>query len=141
MRLGLLLGDLLGSLVRAPATRAYPASRQAAPRRLRGPVVFDRLRCTGCRVCVMDCPASALELFTLDKASKRFVMDYHLDRCTFCAQCVESCKQHALGLSNTDWELAAPARSSLTRHYGEPEDVQQVLAERRSASAAAGPAA
>jgi len=77
----------------------------------------------------MDCPANALQLFTLDKSSKRFVLDYHVDRCTFCAQCVESCRQHALRMSHEDWELAVPGSAPLTLHYGEPEDVQQVLAQ------------
>ena len=129
MKLGRMLGDVLGSVFRRPATEPYPFRRRPTPLRLRGPVRFTRTRCTGCGVCVMDCPARALRLFTLDKASKRFVMEYHVDRCTFCAQCVESCRQQALWMSHTDWELAAPGSAPLTVHFGEPEDVQQILAE------------
>jgi formate hydrogenlyase subunit 6/NADH:ubiquinone oxidoreductase subunit I len=92
-------------------------------------VQYIRERCTGCGVCVLDCPAGALQLFTLDKQNKRFVLEYHLDRCTFCAQCVESCKQQALWMSHSDWELAYPGASPLVIDYGEPEDVQQVLAQ------------
>lgn len=132
-----MLGDLLGSLVRRPSTQPYPYQRRAAPLRLRGPVQFDRTRCTGCGVCVMDCPANAIALITLDKATKRFVLDYHVDRCTFCGQCVQSCKHNALSMSHTDWELAASTTTPMVRHYGEPEDVQHVLAERSAASAPA----
>jgi formate hydrogenlyase subunit 6/NADH:ubiquinone oxidoreductase subunit I len=139
MKLGL-LGDLWRSLVRRPATERYPFQRRAAPSRLRGPVQFDRTLCTGCRVCVMDCPANAVTLVTLDKASKLFVMEYHVDRCTFFAQCVESCSHPALWMSHTDWELAGSTTAPMLRHYGEPEDVQRVLAERSASGAPLRPA-
>jgi len=135
MKLGLMLGDLLGSLFRRPATERYPFVRAPGPARLRGPIQWDRLNCTGCGVCVLDCPAQALQLFTLDKASRRFVLDYQLDRCTFCGQCVESCKHAALRMSNVGWELATADRPGLTLHYGEPDDVQRVLADRLATGA------
>ncbi len=75
----------------------------------------------------MDCPANALVLFTIDKASKRFVLDYRVDRCTFCGQCTESCKQDALWMSHTDWELATGDRASLTRRFGLDEDIRHVV--------------
>jgi formate hydrogenlyase subunit 6/NADH:ubiquinone oxidoreductase subunit I len=137
MRLGLMLGDLLRSLFRAPATVRYPFTRMPAPVGLRGPVLWDRLKCTGCGVCVMDCPANALRLATLDKSNKRFVLDYHLERCTFCSQCLTSCRQGALSMSDSDWELATPDLASLVVHYGEPEDVRRVLAERLASGAGA----
>ena len=137
MKLGLMLGDLIGSLFRRPATVRYPASR-TGPARLRGPVQWNRLKCTGCGVCVMDCPANALQLVTLDKSSKRFVLDYHLERCTFCSQCVQSCRQGALSMSNSDWELATANLAGLVLHYGEPEDVQRVLADRLASGASTG---
>jgi len=135
MKLGLMLGDVLGALFRRPATERYPFARLPGPDRLRGPVQWDRLNCTGCGVCVLDCPANALQLVTLDKTSKRFVLDYHLERCTFCSQCVESCKHAALWMSNVGWELATPDVAGLVMHYGEPEDVRRVLADRTAAGA------
>jgi formate hydrogenlyase subunit 6/NADH:ubiquinone oxidoreductase subunit I len=130
MKLGRMLSDVLISLVRAPATRRYPVQRQPAPLRLRGPVEWDRSKCTGCGVCVMDCPANALRLFTFDKASKRFVLEYHIDRCAFCGQCSESCAQNALWMSHTRWELADASREPLTVLFGLDEDVARVMAER-----------
>ncbi len=122
MTLGSLFGDLIGSLLRRPATEPYPRGKISAPVRLRGPVQWDRLKCTGCGVCVMDCPANALVLFVRDKAIKQFVLEYHIDRCTFCGQCTESCKQDALWMSNSDWQLARSDVESLTVRYGAPED-------------------
>jgi formate hydrogenlyase subunit 6/NADH:ubiquinone oxidoreductase subunit I len=77
-------------------------------------------------LCVKDCPAQALELITLDKKAKRFVMRYHVDRCTFCAQCVESCRFNCIGLKNDQWELASNDRGDFTIMYGRPEDVENV---------------
>jgi Fe-S-cluster-containing dehydrogenase component len=116
MKLGLMLGDLWRSLVRRPATERYPFQRRAAPSRLRGPVQFDRTLCTGCRVCVMDCPANALTLVTLDKASKRFAMEYHVDR----------------------WP--ARRRRPCCATTGSQRNVQRVLAERSASGAPLRPA-
>jgi formate hydrogenlyase subunit 6/NADH:ubiquinone oxidoreductase subunit I len=63
----------------------------------------------------------------VDKASKRFVMTYHLDRCTFCAQCVHSCAQNALELASGEWDLAATNKEQFTLCYGDEADVQRLL--------------
>ena len=123
-----MLGDVLRSLLRRPATRRYPRERAAPPERLRGALRFDPARCTGCAMCVRDCPADAIELITIDKAARRFVLLYHLDRCTFCAQCARTCSFGCLSLSSERWELAAPSREQLAVYYGDDADVKSVLA-------------
>ena len=128
MRLPTMLVDILGSLVRRPATRQYPSAPSTPPPRLRGRVHWDPQRCTGCRLCVMDCPASALELFTLDKAAHRFVLRYDAARCTFCSQCVESCNHGSIWQANDEWELAGPDRQAFIAYYGADDDVEQILA-------------
>ncbi len=120
--------DVVSGLLHRPATERYPFERRPAPKRLRGAVQWRPEGCTGCGVCVMDCPAAALELITLDKAAKRFVIRYHLDRCTFCAQCVKSCMKSCLSMSADRWELAGTDRGEFVLNYGNPEDVEQVLA-------------
>ena len=127
MKLGLLVSDVLGSLLRRPATRGYPGERPPPQPRLRGRVRWDPEHCTGCRLCVMDCPANALELFTLDKASHRFVLRYDAGQCTFCAQCARSCNYGAISLSSDEWELADDDKKSFVFHYGAANDVKQVL--------------
>jgi formate hydrogenlyase subunit 6/NADH:ubiquinone oxidoreductase subunit I len=128
MRIGTMLGDLARSLFRRPATRRYPRERPAVSERLRGALRWNPARCTGCGMCVRDCPANAIELITLDKASKRFVLRYHLDRCTFCGQCVQTCNFGCLELANDRWELAALSTEPFTVHYGDETDIQTVLA-------------
>ncbi len=126
MRIGAMLGDISRSLFTRPVTERYPFERRPTPERLRGQLTFDATKCTGCKICVRDCPAFAVDLQVVDKATKRFVMRFHTDRCTFCAQCVVSCNFDALGMSHERWELAALDRASFTLLLGRPEDIDAI---------------
>ena len=128
MKIGAMMGDIVRSLFRRPATRRYPFERIATPQRLRGALRWNPERCTGCCMCTRDCPANAIELITLDKANKRFVLRYHMDRCTFCAQCVQTCRFSCLEMSNDQWELAALTKEPFTVDYGNNADVETLLA-------------
>ena len=124
MKIGSMFGDILSALVHRPATEKYPYERHAAPERLRGALWFKPETCTGCGICIKDCPANAVELITLDKKAKRFVLRYHVDRCTFCAQCVKSCNNKCLGMSNEQWELAQLNKKAFILNYGQAADIQ-----------------
>jgi NAD(P)H-quinone oxidoreductase subunit I len=127
MKIGAMVGDVFRSLFRRPATRQYPFERKAAPERLRGKLHWDAEKCTGCLLCVKDCPAQAIEVVMMDKADKRFAVRYHLDRCTYCAQCIVSCRPGALAMSNDEWELAATSKAPFTVYYGEEADVERLM--------------
>lgn len=128
MKIGIMFRDISSSLFKRPITELYPFERKDAPARLRGKLSWDPESCTGCGLCAKDCPANAIEMHVVDRKGKRFVMEYHADRCTFCAQCVHSCRQGSLSLSNEDWELAALTREPFTIYFGDPSDVEKVLA-------------
>ncbi len=125
---GTMFGDVSRSLFQRPATEAYPLERTEAPPQLRGLLHLDLAACTGCGLCAMDCPANAIKVTMLDRKAKRFVMDYHVDRCAFCGQCTRSCRQGALSMSSEEWELAQLDKSLFLMHFGDPRDVEQVLA-------------
>ena len=127
MKITTMLIDVWRSLWQRPFTRKYPLERQPAPERLRGQLHFDPTDCTGCCLCVKECPANALELITLDQKAKRFVMRYDIDRCTFCAQCVQNCRFGCLAMSPEEWELAATNKEPFTIYYGDEADVAAVL--------------
>jgi formate hydrogenlyase subunit 6/NADH:ubiquinone oxidoreductase subunit I len=128
MHIGMMLSDILRSLLRKPATALYPAQVTDTPVRLRGVLHWDPTRCTGCCLCNKDCPSDALELITLDKANKRFVMRYDMSRCTFCAQCVQNCRFDCLSMSSDEWEMASGDKRLFTVYYGDADDVESVLA-------------
>lgn len=127
MKIVTMLQDVLHALWRGPFTQKYPAEKLPTPERLRGQLFFDPTNCTGCCLCIKECPANALELITLDRKEKRFVMRYHLDRCTYCAECVKNCRFDCLEMSSDAWELAATSKEPFTIHYGDEADVDRVL--------------
>ena len=127
MPIGVMLSDILSSLFKKPATEQYPFVKEAVPERLRGELFWDPTKCTGCQLCVKDCPADALELIVLDKVNKRFVMRYNADKCIYCAQCVMNCRFKCLNMSNEQWELAATTKAPFLVNYGRDEDVQFLL--------------
>lgn len=133
-----MLGDVAKALVQPLATRKYPAVRTPTPERLRGKLAWNPAQCTGCGLCTKDCPANAIALITVDKAAKRFVIRYAVDRCTFCGQCVESCRFNCLTLDHNQWELAETTRNHFTIYLGDKANVDTVV-ERGAASAAASP--
>lgn len=128
MKLTSMIGDLLKSLFQKPVTQQYPFERLPAPERFRGNLHWEPEKCTGCMLCIKDCPANAIELIVIDKINKRFVMRYHQDRCIYCEQCVVSCRFKCLNLSNQEWEQAVTQRKPLEVFYGNDEDIHSLLA-------------
>ncbi len=127
MKIGVMINDLVRSLFSKPATEKYPFEKRPAPERLRGKLYWDPAKCTGCQLCVKDCPSEAIELIVLDKVNKRFVMRYHIDRCTYCGQCVENCRLECLGMSSEQWELASTKKEPFEVFYGKEEDIQELM--------------
>jgi len=137
MKIGAMLGDIFSSLFKKPVTEKYPYVKSEGPVRLRGQLMYDSSKCTGCQLCMKDCPADAIEILTVDKVNKKFVMRYHADRCTFCAQCVQTCRFDCLSMSNKEWELASANRKPFEIYYGREEDVAFIL-DRANQPASAG---
>ena len=128
MKIATMLGDVWQSIWQRPITQKYPFERLEAPVRLRGKLHWNPEKCTGCALCNKDCPANAIEIITVDKKEKRFVMKYHMDRCTYCAQCVESCRFSCIEMSDEEWELAATDKTPFTVTYGTENDLRKFMA-------------
>jgi len=123
MKIGTMLRDVFESFFKKPATQFYPFEKVATSDRFRGKLVYNPANCTGCCLCTKDCPSTAIELITLDRAAKRFVLKYHTDRCVYCGQCVANCKFKCMGMSRDDWELAALKKEAFEVYYGNDDDV------------------
>lgn len=134
MKIGTMFKDIVESTFTKSATQLYPGEKISPPDRYRGELIFDPKACTGCSLCVKDCPSNAIELTILDRAAKRYVMKYQKDRCVYCGQCVINCKFKCISMSHEDWEHAVLSKE-FTVFYGRDEDVAQFLASLNSTPA------
>ena len=126
MTIGTMFQDILESFFKKHATTLYPGERIAPPQRYRGVLSYTPSACIGCSLCVKDCPSDAIELIILDRAAKKYVVKYHMDRCIYCGQCVVNCKFKCIGMSNQDWEHAALDKKFMV-YYGREEDIASYL--------------
>jgi formate hydrogenlyase subunit 6/NADH:ubiquinone oxidoreductase subunit I len=117
MKPAMMFLDITKAFLRRPATERYPFERKPSPERLRGRLLWEPAKCTGCSLCAKDCPADAIQIIVLDKKAKRFMLEYHIDRCTYCAQCVHSCRQGCLTMSSDMWELSALSQEPFTLNF------------------------
>ena len=94
---------LMQSLFRKPATGNYPADRSGMPEGFRGKLKFNAQMCIGCKMCMRDCPSSAIEIRKIGE--KQFEAEINLAKCIYCGQCVDSCPKNALEIT-AEFELA-----------------------------------
>ncbi len=94
MRLFSIFKDILGYVVKGPATRMYPAKvREPFPTE-RGKLVIDADKCIYCGICARKCPANAITVTRKPDQEWRF----ERYRCILCGYCVESCPKKCLAL-------------------------------------------
>lgn len=117
---GAMLKQVLSSVVRRPATLLYPFVKLVMPPRFRGKLHFKQSACIGCKLCMRDCPADAIQIRKV--AEKTFEADIDMARCIGCAQCVDSCPKKALEMG-LEFELASLKRSTLIEtHRDKPAE-------------------
>ncbi len=75
-------------------------------RRVPGPVVVDAERCTGCTLCFVDCPYSAVTLERKDGGDLLAIIDPRL--CVSCGVCIGSCPPLAISFDGDPPEAHTP---------------------------------
>ena len=105
-----LLPELWRTLFTQPITIGFPFRPLELPPYFQGKVIVNPARCTGCGLCVRDCPAFALKL---ERESRdKFKIIYYPDLCAYCGQCETSCRFEAVTLIN-EFIRVTPDRDTL----------------------------
>lgn len=118
----MMIESVLASLFRRPATIRYPFEKFTMPKGFRGMPKFRSQLCTGCRLCIRDCPSQAITITKVGE--KRFEASIDLGKCVYCAQCAETCPRKVIEIT-TEFELASLERGVLkVTFHGEPSAPQ-----------------
>lgn len=62
LKAGIFIPELLGNLGQSPVTRVYPFVESVVPEGFRGTPRLRPGACIGCKACVRDCTAEAIEI-------------------------------------------------------------------------------
>jgi hydrogenase-4 component H len=121
---GIFIPELLSNLGLKPATRGYPFEKAHVPDGFRGTPLLKPGLCVGCKACVRDCTAEAIEILLKPpspndpppepgkNAGKKYQMVIYLDRCIHCARCEEVCPKDAIYLDK-EFAVANFTRAAL----------------------------
>ncbi len=118
MRVGKALGEMFRTALEKPVTEEYPFGDKVVTQRFRGKLDIDPVKCTGCSVCEIVCPAQVITMVPVGKkriGSREVDIrrpSFDLYTCISCGQCVDDCKFGALSLTQ-DFELAVFKKESL----------------------------
>lgn len=142
------LATTFSTFTRRPVTVRYPTEKRELPERQRSfPVLtwdfdHDEPFCTGCNICVRNCPVDCMTAVMHDnpkyaegtserrKIAEKFWIDYA--RCMRCNICIEVCPFEAIAMDNT-WtghEQSAYDRRDLHK------DIEDLLAASKSGALA-----
>jgi len=117
-RLGEALGEMFRMALEEPVTEEYPFGKKVVAERFRGKLDIDPIKCTGCSVCEIVCPAGVITMVpvgTKTVGSRNVEVKrprFELYSCISCGQCVDDCRFGALTLTH-DFELAVFKKETL----------------------------
>jgi NADH-quinone oxidoreductase subunit I len=124
LKAGVFIPELLGNIFKIPVTRGYPFVKVRVPEGFHGTPILRPGLCIGCKACVRDCTAEAIEILLKPpsptdpppepgkNAGKKFQMVIYMDRCIHCARCAEVCPKDAIYLDK-EFEMANFTRAAL----------------------------
>jgi formate hydrogenlyase subunit 6/NADH:ubiquinone oxidoreductase subunit I len=111
---GSISDETIRSLFKKPVTTHYPFTPPHRIDKYRGQIKFNPALCSGCKLCMKDCPSNAIEIRKV--GDKKFAADIDCAKCIYCAQCVDTCPKGALE-STGNFELAELKAENLKTTY------------------------
>jgi NADH-quinone oxidoreductase subunit I len=117
-KIGQAVGEMFRVALEKPVTEEYPFGKKVVTERFRGKLDIDPIKCTGCSICEIVCPAQVITMVPVGKkkVGEREVdikrPSFDLYSCISCGQCVDDCHFGALSLTH-DFELSVFKKDSL----------------------------
>jgi formate hydrogenlyase subunit 6/NADH:ubiquinone oxidoreductase subunit I len=117
-KVGEALGEMFRVALEKPVTEEYPFGKKVVAERFRGKLDVDPIKCTGCSICEIVCPAGVITMIPVGtKTVGTRTIDvkrpsFELYSCISCGQCVDDCRFGALTLTH-DFELAVFKKETL----------------------------
>jgi len=65
-----------------------------------GMVTLNTSQCTACGLCVLNCPAEALTIYSTDEESGMHQLLFRHEQCIACHRCVESCPENCISVKH-----------------------------------------
>ncbi|HHV95044.1 MAG TPA: 4Fe-4S binding protein [Clostridiaceae bacterium] len=99
-RIGKIINEAVKNFFRKPATISLAKDKIQIVKNYRGKLVYDPANCTGCGMCVRNCPAAAITIVNEGtKEERKMKATLNVGHCIFCCQCVDSCPKKCLSYS------------------------------------------
>jgi formate hydrogenlyase subunit 6/NADH:ubiquinone oxidoreductase subunit I len=122
-KVGEALEEMFKTALERPVTEEYPFGKKVVTERFRGRLDIDPIKCTGCSICEIVCPAGVITMVptgTRTVGSRKVEVkrpEFDLYSCISCGQCVDDCRFGALSLTH-DFELAVFKKETLRMDKG-----------------------
>ncbi len=108
-----LLKEVLKNILSKPATIQYPYEETIVEPDYRGRHYADLMKCIGCSLCAIECPADAIKMekvpdeYKVNPANKRRIYPViNYMKCVFCYRCITVCPTNAY-ISSNEYRLAS----------------------------------
>lgn len=107
-----LLKEVLKNIFKKPSTIEFPRVKTPVEKDARGQHYVDLMKCIGCSLCAIECPANAIVMekvadgVAINPRNTRKiypVIDYR--KCIFCYRCVTVCPTNAY-ITTNEYRLA-----------------------------------
>lgn len=109
-----LILEAIENLFKKPFTEKVETCTKEKEFFVRGKIVVDIAKCTGCALCERVCPSKAIVMKNDERTKLKKSPRINISKCIFCGLCVDYCPTKALSFSKNQFLF-----SNLKEFYSE----------------------